>query len=461
MINLLPMNLDKMTNSQSVGQKSVGTFGVLPFKGSQIKDTISFQGANTKQWADNVSQETRQEILKLLENTNFEDLKPLGVGADGTAYILGGVPGYPKGVVAKVSHTQSKNPITGEAQRTNMTYENERKVLKKLGNVNPDSQSLIGYLEMKNGANILLTTLVEGKSPNVKTNPLNKKDLKNILIALGNLDSRNILHRDLKKENLHTTSDNRAGLIDFGEAIAFKDEELEKNTGENHFAPFEAVSNTKNFESTFLTPYINELAQQDPKAAKELFREYLTLKAEYIHKPAAQRLTELVKSESMLDRDEKLKVIDIVQYQQFMEKMLTNPTETVLNAEMLKAQIPYNSELAYKNEILLLNPLANVTMKFNSLLAAKKLENLAAEGQKGIKSTDTKTYLEYQEKYAKFHLEKVSSWTEGLVGWLLSCFKTPIKEANEYQKPVIEQFLKDDLNGFEIPDLPSTIKGEK
>lgn len=424
------------------------------FKLNYAKDTLSFKGSIEREWADNISSETKREILNAVESDNLEGLKRLGTGADGTVYKLGAIAGYPRGIVVKISHSEDKNQDSGEMQRVGIDFAKEKEFLKKTGDINPESQQYIGSMKLRDGRNVLLSTLVQGRSPNPDSNPLNKENLRSILTALGNLDEKGILHRDLKKENIFVDADNKAGLLDYGEAINFSINDFDENVNNNHFASFEVPSNIKNFESTLLSSYMNELLKRDSEAAKELFREYLQLRAEIIHEPTANRLEDyLQENEQNLGEDEKTQLESMVQYQRLSAKVLANPTTNIVGTELLKSQIPYNSELAYKNEVLLLNPLANVTLKMNSLIAAKKLENATMQLLKRPNSVETKKYLEFQQEYAQYHLKKVSSWTDGLVGWLLGCLQTPIAEANEHQKPVIDQLLADDLNKFEIPDI--------
>ena len=145
--------------------------------------------------------------------------------------------------------------------------------------------------------------------------------------------------------------------------------------------------------------------------------------------------------------------LDIMkQYQSAMANALNNPDSDIITAELLSGQITYNSELAYKNEILLLNPLANMTLKMNSLIAAKRLEALSLQQLNRPNRYEKRRYFEFQHQYALYRLQKTSSWLQGLTGWLIDCFTTPIEEAPDYKKNVIEQITKGDtLQNFAIP----------
>lgn len=417
------------------------------------RDTVSFTGLKHKGWAEDVTPEARKQIINDIKKIDFDNDKPLGLGADGMVFKLEGNSQFPEGVVIKVSHTQNRHPITGEMQRVGETFEKEQAILKEAGKINENSQSYIGSLVTADGRNVMISTLVPGKHPSFNTNPLDNKTTESLLEALNTLDSKNILHRDLKKENIFT-KDGTAGLLDYGVSIKFSPLDFDTNIDSNHFTPFEIPTNLKNFEHTFLGSYMDEMAKQSPEKAADFFKNYLSIRAEKVHEPTSLRLKNYIKTnEENLTPDQLEKLENMAHYQEICAKVLSKPSKAVANVELLKQQIGYNSELAYKNEVLLLNPLANMTLKFNSLIAAKKLEQTIDELLKKPCEADTKEYLRYQNEFAQYQLNKVSGWTEGLTNWLLSCLKTPIGDANSSQKAVIDLFTEKPLNEFEIPNI--------
>ena len=133
---------------------------------------------------------------------NQDIVTPLGYGATGVVYMAQDIDGLGKnGAVIKMSYTQDKNPITGEKQKVGFDYDNEIQVLKKVKALGDSSQQYLASMKLADGRNILITSFVEGKEPDLALNPINKKSLENALITLQKLDTLGVLHRDLKKEN--------------------------------------------------------------------------------------------------------------------------------------------------------------------------------------------------------------------------------------------------------------------
>lgn len=420
----------------------------------------TFEGGVIKsaEFADNISKETQHAIKQVLVHyaAHTDSFEPIGTGADGLVYRTGTIRSFPEGLALKISHSSDKNPETGEMQRVNCDFSDEAEILKAATDENSNSQKYVGKMTLKDGRSVLISTFVEGERPEIGGKELNAKNLASVLGELERLDEIGILHRDLKKENVFINADDKAGLIDFGAAIAFDVKDVEKNDNENNFPAFEAPSNTRSFEDTLLMPYINDLMKQDPGAASELYREYLTLKSENIHAKRAEQIRGyLEENEASLDENQKANLNKLADYQELSAKVLKKPSKAIVDMELLKGQITYNSELAYKNEILLLNPLANVSLKMNALIAAKKLENMALNQLNRPNTPETREYVQYQLDYAKFRQQKIAGWMNGLVGWLTNCLSTDIQTAEDYKKPIIDQCVNgENLNEFEIPSIP-------
>ena len=371
-----------------------------------------------------VQRQIIDEISLIAEDTTGR--KPLGIGANGLVFRIKDIKGYDDGLVVKISHTQPRNPITGELQRVNCDFKEEREILEKAALSDSISQRYVGYIQLKDGRNVLISTFVKGKNPEISGPILNSSNLTSLLTIMEKLDELGILHRDLKKENVIISPKDEAGLIDFGEAIFFDIKDVEINDNQNHFPPFEAPSNIRNLEDTLISPYIYELMKSDLKEGREFFRQYLSLKSHLVHEKKADYIENLLLTDSGISDEQRSRLQEMEHYQRLMARVLKNPDDDILNVELMKNQITYNSELAYKNEILLFNPLANVSLKTNALISAKRLESLTDQ-----------------------QLQRPND-----LGWVISCLTTDNKIASESQKDLINQCVTGkDLEVFTIPTI--------
>lgn len=427
------------------GYKNVSFLGADKFTASPIKK---------ESYLEQITDVQRQQIRNQVENIVAPDslVKPIGYGADGAVYKVQDVAGFPEGLAVKVSHIDSKNPKTGEMQRTGCDFKDEIEVLKKVKSLDENSQHYVAVLNMKDGRNVLVTTFVKGKNPDLTTRPLNSANISSMLDAAFALDLDGVLHRDLKKENIIIDDNDNAGLIDFGAAISFDLFNFEVNTNQNNFPPFEAPSNLRSLEDTLIFPYLNDMKKQDPAAAKAFFTDYLRLKAGY-HSKRAESLR-LQAKRGDIDSESSKRVRKMADYEQTVSDALQNPDKNVVQAELLRGGITYNSELAYKNEILLLNPLANISLKWNSLIQAKKLEKFSSEMLMRPNTPEKRMYYAYMKEYAKYNQEKISGWVMGLSNWLLTCLKTDSNDTPDYMQDIISQCTeKTGIQDFEIPDV--------
>lgn len=406
-----------------------------------------------------LSTQAKKELISQVYDVISNDCPPMGKGATGAVYHLKNVDGLkPYGAVAKISYLEDKNKVTGERQKVGITYDNEIAMLKKVKSLGDNSQQYLGRVKLGDGREVLLTTFVLGKNPDFKTNPISNKAVTSLLNILVELDSIGILHRDLKKENIIIDSDSNARLIDFGEAIEFDILNGKKCDNEMNFPPFVVPSNIQNFEDTFLSEYIADMQKVDKQKAKEFYKDYLAQKANLYHAKTAQNLSNhLNENIDNLSDAEKRRISELCNYQTIMADVLSKKSDddTIVNIEMMKNQITYMSELAYKNEVLLANPLANISMKTNAVICAKKMETMILDALNRPNSLEVNEYLKYQYKIAKYRQNKISDWLTGVVGWLCTCVKTDASNMDENKKKLIEDCLKDNLEDFEIPNIAS------
>lgn len=404
-----------------------------------------------------VSRTAEFQIFQQVKDIQTNNLPPLGIGATGIAFKLDNIEGFaPYGVVAKFSHKEKTNPITKQKQKPLCNFDDEIAKLKKAEALKDDAQQYLGRFELDDGRYVLITTFVGGQSPNVVTRPLNKENLSSIIDVLYRLDSAQVLHRDLKSENILIDQNNKAKLIDFGEAIDFNFLDKETNVNSLNFAPFEFPNNFQSFEDTLLSPYINELQKQNPKEAYELYRNYLKQKADNVYSRRASELNEYLAQNPDLEAQKADYVRKMADYQSTMAKVFGNQkiNNSIIELELMRNQVTYLSELAYKNEILLANPRANITLKANALISAKKLESMAKTQLASLNTVETKGYCKYLVEIAKFRQEIIAGWLNGFVGWFCTCMTTDINTDDKNKKQLINECVQaENLEEFEIPNI--------
>jgi len=445
------INFNPIVNFQNIKAKTIGfTSNSDSFeRTSRVK---SFQ------FTPEISITAKKQLLSQVSQIAKDDtmISPLGYGATGVVYHLKGIDGIGvNGAVAKFSYTEDKNPLTGDKQKVGYDYQDEITALKKVKQLGDSSQQYLGKLKLTDGRNVLLTTYVTGRNPDLKVNPLTKESLSSAVSTLSQLDSINVLHRDLKKENIIIDSESNIKLIDYGEAIDFDFLDEKKCDSELNFPSFVMPSNAQNFEDTFLSPYIAELKEQDELQAREFYEAYLNQKAMLIYEPTAKRLTNyLYKNEENLSVDDIQRIYELVNYQEVMSEVLSKHcNDEIVDIELIKNQVTYMSELAYKNEILLANPLANVAMKANAVICAKKMEAMVLKALNRPNKPIVNQYLKYQLEIAKYRQNKISGWLSGFVGWLCTCATTDMVNADENKMKLINDCLKPNLENFDIPNI--------
>ena len=156
----------------------------INFKSNQNASQISFtnkpdsfekNSVSKFEFSEDLSTQARKQIIEKIKTIEDFPLGPLGIGATGAVYQLNNIDGFGyDGVVVKFSHTEDKNPITGEKQKPNCNFEDEIEKLKKAAPLGENSQQYLGRLKLSDGRYVLITTYIDGKTPDATLNPLNK-----------------------------------------------------------------------------------------------------------------------------------------------------------------------------------------------------------------------------------------------------------------------------------------------
>lgn len=413
------------------------------------------------EFANTIPYEVQEDILMSLDSiVNFNASTPIGNGAKGLVYQQKNVPTIgPDGIAIKIAHSEEINPETGEKQKVGTDYDKEIEFLKKVESLKDNSQQFVGRIKFNDGRSALLTTFVRGQHPDAQKHPLTSETVASFLTTLSKLDSLGVLHRDLKKENL-LVEQNQGRIIDFGEAVDFDLLDYEYNDNERHFPRFMTPTNLQNFEDTFITPYYEDLKAIDEDNAKEFYRDYLQQKAVLVHKKRASQLEDKIQENFEDIGSEKFQQLGKMQDYEFaMFAVLSSPkiSDEIVNIELMKNQITFLSELAYKNEVLLANPLANVSYKASALIAAKKMELMVKKQMERPNHPLVKKYLDYQYEIAKYRQQKIAGWTNGLVNWFLSCMVDDVDTQDVNKK----ELIKECTDGKRVSNFQELIKKDR
>jgi eukaryotic-like serine/threonine-protein kinase len=121
-----------------------------------------------------------------------------------------------------VKHLQPSNPAPEVLELAKQLFEREASTLYKLGNLHPQIPKLSEHFQ-ENGEFYLVQEFIDGKDLSYEIVPgtkLSEADtiqlLQEILEVLAVVHQNNIIHRDIKPQNIMRRSDRKIILIDFG-----------------------------------------------------------------------------------------------------------------------------------------------------------------------------------------------------------------------------------------------------
>jgi len=308
-----------------------------------------------------------------------------------------------------------------------------------------DVQQAVDIVQ-KGNKHYLVTTWVNGKKPNIKTTPFTENNLTDMLQKLTRMDQTGLLQGDLKHENILLNGD-KAGLIDFGFFYV-----LDAQTGKylrptkiddktvvnpkdkfahvfnsnfiaiNGFTPdqgdnpyFQIKSNVSAFESKSLHQYLQQMVQdteQGPEKALKFYKNYLKLKSEYYHKPM-QKFLENLDAETIAQNTGKsvdqikAHLAKAIQHEEIATKILSNPNEEVVKAELSKMQFKnllqkFNSTFTQEPHKLNSIPLKQPFEEIKNLIGDLK-QNAADDQKEYLENTNIylqrfNVLIEYFEK---------------------------------------------------------------
>jgi eukaryotic-like serine/threonine-protein kinase len=162
------------------------------------------------------------QIGQILRN-RYKIIKHLGSGGFGATYLAEdlNIPTTPKPKCV-VKHLQPSNPAPAVLQLAKELFEREAITLYKLGNLHPQIPKLAEHFQ-EGDEFYLVQEFVDGKDLSYEIRPGKKFSeadtiqlLQEILEVLAVVHQNNIIHRDIKPQNIMRRSDGKIILIDFG-----------------------------------------------------------------------------------------------------------------------------------------------------------------------------------------------------------------------------------------------------
>ncbi|AUT01848.1 hypothetical protein CLI64_16450 [Nostoc sp. CENA543] len=206
------------------------------------------------------------KLINTVIRKRYRILQFLGSGSFGDTYIAEDIdlPNHPKCVVKQLKPKTSEQEVMLVARRL---FESEARTLYHLGNLSNQIPKLLAHFE-ENGEFYLVQELIEGCDLTVEIIPGMKwgegeviKLLQEILQVLMVVHQENIIHRDIKPQNLmRRSSDHKIILIDFGAVKEIKG--LAANTQGQ-------VTSTIAIGSSGYMP--NEQANSKPKLCSDIY----------------------------------------------------------------------------------------------------------------------------------------------------------------------------------------------
>ncbi len=161
-------------------------------------------------------------VIGTILRNRYKILQFLGGGAFGETYLAEDLdlPNQPKFVVKHLKPKTSESDVLQVAQRL---FESEAKVLYKLGNLSQQIPKLFAHFQ-ENGEFYLVQEFIDGYDLSAEIIPGKKLSeseliqlLQEILEVLAVVHQQNIIHRDIKPQNLmRRQEDSKIILIDFG-----------------------------------------------------------------------------------------------------------------------------------------------------------------------------------------------------------------------------------------------------
>ena len=256
----------------------------------------------------------------------------------------------------------------------------------------------------------ILSTKVEGDSPDPFMTPWNRRTLKNLFTGLFEMDKAGIYHGDLNNGNIKINESGDVNFIDFQWSTKLDENEFFENNNVQCMPDFIQLQNAQMLEMAEIPFYLSKMNNEDE--AKEFMSEYLRGKSKYHGK----RNDNLYNITRFWQHYSQVPTINKgLKYELAQEDVFRSPNKNIMKLETLKIQ--FLSAFREASKYLDPNtPVKNILAAPSSYLYAlscvKALKN-EIQNQKIVSSINSKEadYLTGLNEFADYWHKNLKSWT--------------------------------------------------
>ena len=287
----------------------------------------------------------------------------------------------------------------------------EEENLKLIADEIKDTQKFVARAyDNTDGKYYLLSTKVDGESPDPEEAPLKYTHLKGLFSTLFEMDETGLYHGDLNNGNIKITPDGRVNFLDFQFTHQISRTRFFEEKDKSTLPAFMMIENAQMFEQAGLPYYLSKF---DSKyQAKNFLKSYLTEKSNY-HQKRFMLLSKETKNwpySSEIPRIQKS-----LAYEKARAEVFKHPTENVLRLETKKIQFLNSFREAYKridDNVPHKNIIPAGSSYLFTLSCIQDFRKEVAAQQKQISNPAMKDYLDGMKEYGDFWFEKVKGWTD-------------------------------------------------
>lgn len=255
----------------------------------------------------------------------------------------------------------------------------------------------------------LLSTKVDGESPDPEDNPLTRDHIRNLFNTMFEMDDTGLYHGDLNNGNIKITPDGRVNLLDFQFSHQLDRTHFFDEKDKSTLPAFIMLENAQMLEQSGLPYYLAKINKKSD--AKNFLKMYLMEKSNY-HKKRYEFLNKEAENAEIYDKSN---VWQSLKYEKARAKVFRNPSENVLRIETKKIQFLNSFREAYKRideNVPHKNIIPAGTSYLVTLSNIQDFRKEVAMQKRQVDNSVMKDYLDGLEKYGDYWFEKIREWSD-------------------------------------------------